>query len=281
MNPDTTHLLDHSRSSWSVPTEPRLLRTRIWPASRSTPAPVVVLSHGTGGAGEDLDWLAKPLNDAGFLVASVDHPGNSYNDEYLPEGFAFAWERARDVTFLIDHLVAEHNIDITRVGAAGFSFGGYTVAVLLGGEIDVHLMEAMFHGQIPAPDIPEFPALIETLRSKYSDAELTSLAETGARSLTDVRVRAGMLLAPAIGRLLLSESLSQISAPVLVRWGDADDNTPAEDNALVYRDSMPQARGESLGSDIGHYVFLGDRQDPSGIRPDVADEAVKFFTAYL
>ncbi|KFF58551.1 hypothetical protein JF66_17730 [Cryobacterium sp. MLB-32] len=253
----------------------------MWPSSRPTPAPVVVLSHGTGGAGEDLDWLAKPLNDAGFLVASVDHPGNSYNDEYLPEGFAFAWDRPRDITLLIDHLVAEQNIDITKIGAAGFSFGGYTVAALLGGKIDVHILEAMFHGQVSAPDVPEFPDLITTLRSKYSDAELTSFAETGARSMTDTRVRAGILLAPAIGRLLLSESLRQISAPVLVRWGDADDNTPPEDNALVYRDSMPQARGKSLGPDIGHYVFLGDRDDPSGLRPEVADDAVTFFSTYL
>jgi len=281
MNLETKHLLDHSRSSWSVPTEPRLLRTRIWPSSRPTPAPVVVLSHGTGGAGEDLDWLAKPLNDAGFLVASVDHPGNSYNDEYLTEGFAFAWERARDITVLIDHLVAEQNIDITRIGAAGFSFGGYTVAALLGGRIDAHIMEAMFHGQIPAPDVPEFPDLIKTLRAKYSDAELTALAETGARTLTDTRVRAGFLLAPAIGRLMLTESLREISCPVLVRWGDADDNTPPQDNALVYRALMPHSRGESLGRDIGHYVFLGDRDDPSGIRPDVADEAVTFFSTYL
>jgi len=281
MNPETTHLLDHSRSSWSVPTEPRLLRTRIWPSSRPTPAPVVVLSHGTGGAAEDLDWLAKPLNDEGFLVASVDHPGNSYNDQYLPEGFAFAWERAKDITVLIDHLVAEQNIDITRIGAAGFSFGGYTVTALLGGRIDAHIMEAMFHGQIPAPDVPEFPDLIKTLRAKYSDAELTALAETGAGTLTDTRVRAGFLLAPAIGRLMLTESLREISYPVLVRWGDADDNTPPQDNALVYRDLMPHSRGESLGRDIGHYVFLGDRDDPSGIRPGVAEEAVTFFSTYL
>ena len=281
MNPEITQLLDRSRSSWSAPTTPRLLQARIWPTNGTTPAPVVVLSHGTGGAGEDLDWLAKPLNDAGFLVASVDHPGNSYNDEYLVEGFAFAWERARDVTLLIDHLVDERDIDIRRIGAAGFSFGGYTVTALLGGKIDAHIMDAMFQGHILAPDVPEFPDLIKTLRTKYSDAELTSFVEFGARSMTDTRVRAGILLAPAIGRLLIPESLQQISAPVLVRWGDADDNTPPEDNALIYRDLIPHAHGESLGSNVGHYVFLGDREDPTGVRPRIAVEAVEFFTSNL
>jgi predicted dienelactone hydrolase len=61
---------------------------------------VVVISHGTGGAGEDLDWLACPLNAAGYLVASVDHHGNSYNDEYLVEGFTLAWERPKDISIL-------------------------------------------------------------------------------------------------------------------------------------------------------------------------------------
>lgn len=254
---------------------------RIWPAKGPAPAPVVVLSHGTGGAGEDLDWLAKPLNRMGFLVASVDHPGNSYNDEYLAEGFSFGWERALDISLLLDHLEAEHRIDADRIGAAGFSFGGYTVAALLGGRIDAEIMSAAFLGLIPAPEVPEFPELMKTLRSKYADAELTSLAEMGARSLTDPRVRAGMLLAPALGRLLLPQSLTQISAPVLIRWGDADENMLPENNALLYQELIPQASGESLGADIGHYIFLGDRADPTGVREHVAAEAVEFFSSHL
>ena len=87
----------------------------------------------------------------------------------------------------------ERDIDIRRIGSAGFSFGGYTVTVLLGGKIDEHMMDAIFQGRIPAPDVPQFPDLIKTLRTKYSDAALTSLVESGARSLTNTRVRAGIL----------------------------------------------------------------------------------------
>jgi predicted dienelactone hydrolase len=281
MNPETTQIRDQSRSSWSSPTEPRLLTARIWATSGSTPAPVVVLSHGTGGAGEDLDWLAEPMNRMGFLVASVDHPGNSYNDEYLVEGFSFGWERARDISLLLDYLEAEHRIDVDRIGAAGFSFGGYTVAALLGGKINVDIMDAVFRGLIPAPEVPEFPDLIKTLRSKYSDDELTALAEAGGRSMTDPRVRAGILLVPALGRLLLPQSLQHISAPVMIRWGDDDDNTPPENNALLYQSLIPQAHGESLGANVGHYVLLGDREDPTGVRRRVAAEAVKIFESHL
>jgi hypothetical protein len=49
----------------------------------------------------------------------------------------------------------------------------------------------------------------------------------------------------------------------------------------VYRDLMPQAEGASVGVDVGHYVFLGDRDDPTNVREAVAREAVAFFRRYL
>jgi len=50
------------------------------------------------------------------------------------------WERARDVTTVLDLLIEDavwgHRIDDTRIGAVGFSLGGYTVTALAGGRID-------------------------------------------------------------------------------------------------------------------------------------------------
>ena len=65
------------------------MRTTIWEPTGEGTCGVILLSHGTGGAAEDLGWLAEPLNQAGFLVGAVDHHGNSFVDEYLVEGFAF------------------------------------------------------------------------------------------------------------------------------------------------------------------------------------------------
>lgn len=281
MHPTEKILADPSRTSWLTADAPRPLRARIWPSPHPGPAPVVLLSHGTGGAAEDLDWLARPLNDAGFLVASVDHHGNTYNEDYLVEGFTFAWERPRDLSFLLDHIVAEHDVDLVRIGGAGFSFGGYTIAALLGARIDAATMGALLQGHIPAPDVPEFPNLLETLGASYSPTELAAIVNDGARSLADPRVRAGVLLAPAIGGLLEPASLAQVAAPVLIRWGDADDNTAPADNAHLYRDLMPHAHGASVGADVGHYVFLGDREDPSEVRSRVAEDTVAFFTTHL
>ena len=98
-----------------------------------TPAkfPLIVLSHGTGGTGGSLAWLGTALARAGYVAAAVDHPGNNAIDGYTVEGFTLWWERARDLGAVIDGMLADPTfmtrIDAQRIGAAGFSLGGYTV----------------------------------------------------------------------------------------------------------------------------------------------------------
>jgi predicted dienelactone hydrolase len=253
----------------------------VWEPSLEGPVPVILLSHGTGGASEDLSWLAEPLRDAGYLVAAVDHHGNSYNDEYLVEGFAFLWERARDITLVLDHLSETYNVDKHRIGAAGFSLGGYTVAALMGARLNGSIVEAIFNGVIPAPEVPEFPQLINTLRAAYLPADLAALVADGSGSFSDDRIRAGFLMAPGAGELIDSDSLRSIAPPLEVRWGDSDDNCPPDRNALVYLRALPNAQGHSVGAEIGHYVFLGDRPDPSNVRGRTADDAIEFFDRSL
>ena len=270
-------LADETRHRWSGDSDSRPLVTRVWAPSVAGPAPVIVLSHGTGGAAEDMTWLAEPLCNAGYLVAAVDHHGNSYNDEYLVEGFAFLWERARELTLVLDYLINTFEVDERRIGAAGFSLGGYSVAALLGARLSQPIVEAVFNGLVPAPDVPEFPQLIEKLAAAYSPDELAVIVSDGVGSFADARVRAGFLMAPAVGQLITRESFQEIKSPVAVRWGDADDNCLPEENALVYLEALTNAQGQSVGADIGHYVFLGDRPDPSNVRGRAAVDAVAFF----
>ena len=81
--------------------------------------------------------------------------------------------------------------------------------------------------------------------------------------------------------MLAPASLARVDAPVLVRWGDADDVTPPPEDAQVYADLLPHAVGASVGRDVGHYVFLGDRDDPTGVRDAVAADVVAFFDRVL
>lgn len=275
-------LTDPSRPDWRDRTSPRPVRVTLWrPVERDAPAagPTVLLSHGTGGAARNMAWLAEPLAEAGLLVAAVDHHGNSPVDGYLPQGFAFEWERARDMSFVLDVLAADGRLG--PVGAAGFSSGGYTAAALVGARIAISVFAAIAAEQVEPPEIPEYPGLIDDLRAAVSDAELAQALAVGGADYRDPRVGAAFLVCPAIARLIVPESLHQVARPVRIWWGDADTITPPEINALVYRDEIPGATGESAGPDVEHYHFLGDNPDGAAARERVAADAVAFFRERL
>lgn len=279
--PESSLLHDPARRSWSGDGGQRPVRATVWRPAPSGPHPVVLLSHGTGGSADSLAWLAEALCASGFLVAAVDHHGNTSVEDYLVEGFVFGWERARDLSVLLDHVAAVEDVDASRVGAAGFSLGGYTVMALLGARIDPGTVGAVVDGTLPAPAVPEFPDLVATLRRGYDDERLAAIVADGSGSMADERVRAGFAVAPALGLLVSPESLGLVDAPVELRWGDADDICPPQENALVYLDALPGASGHSVGRDVGHYDFLGDADDPGSVRRTVAADAVDFFRRTL
>ena len=43
--------------------------------------PLVLLSHGSGGDGANLAWLAEALAGQGWIAAAVDHPGDRFGDQ--------------------------------------------------------------------------------------------------------------------------------------------------------------------------------------------------------
>jgi hypothetical protein len=93
----------------------------------STPVkyPLVVLSHGTGGSALQMAWLGTSLAANGYIAVAVNHPGNNATETYTAQGFSTWWERARDLSVVIDSMLADptfgSRIDSHRIGAAGFS----------------------------------------------------------------------------------------------------------------------------------------------------------------
>src|SRR5215469_17533203 len=106
--------------------------------------PLIVLSHGTGGSAMQMAWLGTALARAGFIAAAVNHPGNNTLEPYTADGFVLWWERATDLSEVIDGMLADEEfgpkIDRDRIGAAGFSIGGYTVLLLGGARTDISVL---------------------------------------------------------------------------------------------------------------------------------------------
>jgi predicted dienelactone hydrolase len=241
---------------------------------------VVVISHGTGGSGRDMGWLAHPLVEAGYRVLSVDHHGNNHVDGYRPEGFLFGWERPRDITFVLDTIFGDR--ELPSIGVAGFSLGGYTAAALAGARIDGAVIRAILTGAVPLPPIEEFPDALEQLGAAITDDSVTELTGRASADLRDPRVRAAFLIAPGLGHLVTDESLAAIDVPVEIRWGDADTTNPFDQDVRPYLERIPHADGREVGPGVGHHDFIAPlTPGRTGIRELVAADAGHFFARHL
>ncbi|WP_225826451.1 alpha/beta hydrolase family protein [Streptomyces naphthomycinicus] len=275
-------LHDESRHDLRDPGRPRPVRLYLWEPDQplALPAPLVVVSHGTGGSGSTMEWLTGPLCEAGFRVVAFDHHGNNFVDGYEPEGFLHVWERPRDVSFALDALAREQPLG--PVGAAGFSLGGYTAAALAGARVDPRILWAVLTGEVPLPEIPEFPGALEALREKYplDESSRRALDAAGA-DLSDPRVRAVFQVAPGVGGLVTPESLATVRVPVDIRWGGADTVSPYEVDTLPYLKHIPTASGCSAGPDVRHDDFFRLQPADTAVRLRVGGEAAAFFQRHL
>jgi predicted dienelactone hydrolase len=238
-------------------------RAAVDAALAPTPAefPLIVLSHGTGGVAGNLAWLGTALARAGYVAAAVNHPGNNWIDGYTVAGFTLWWERARDLSAVIDGMLADPTfmtrIDAARIGAAGFSLGGYTMIAIAGGITSL----AHFREFCASPDVenasqasPEFPDLRAKAKALAdSDEAFRAALANDSRSYRDKRVRAVLAMAPGRGpaSAFLPESLEEIDIPVAIVAGAANAS-----GARFYAARIPHAELTIFPGDVGHYVFM-------------------------
>lgn len=272
--------------------------------------PLIALSHGTGGSAMIMGWFASGLAAHGYIVAAVNHPGNNATETYTTQGFVLWWERARDLSVVIDKMLADSvfaaGIDRKRIGAAGFSLGGYTMIEIAGGITRRSLYIDFCHSPKAdgiCADPPEFPGLTakflnaEQTAAKEHELEMQSSLQHASDSFRDQRVRAVFAMAPALGPAFDPESLSRISIPVAIVAGNADTNVPVASSAEFFAQHIPHATLKLLPG-VDHYTFLAvctdrGRQaqpqlcsvdtaiDRDAVHNDTVGQAADFFAAHL
>ncbi len=240
-----------------------------WAASDATIAPgdrlpLVTLSHGDGGSALQMMWLGRRLAAKGYIVAAVDHHGDTAAEPNLDvRGFLMPWERARDISAMIDQLIADPTfgprIDAGRIVGAGFSRGGYAMAALAGGETSLARFQKFCASSArdatcePQPEFQDSQAAFDDMLQ--NDAAVRIALADHAGSFADPRIRSFALLAPALTQALTDESLLKISAPMLIIAGDKDAKAPIAANARRLADKVSAARLELIAG-AGHNVFL-------------------------
>lgn len=224
--------------------------------------PVVLVSHGTGGSAEGMGWLGCRLAAKGFVVLAVNHHGNTAIEPYFPEGFLCWWERALDLTTILN-ILSDTNffagkIDLSRVYAAGFSLGGYAALALAGAITDVKLFDAWASGQQGVRGPREYPDIADRIPDLLATSAVFRASQERQGNLyRDQRVKAVYAFAPAPPvRGFTAGSLASIDIPVGIMVGASDTEAPCEECADWLANQIPNCNLSLLGPEVGHYVFL-------------------------
>jgi predicted dienelactone hydrolase len=200
-------------------------------------------------------------------VAAVNHHGNTAAERsYAAQGFLLYWERARDLTAVLTKLLADPffggRIDRDRIGAAGFSLGGYTVISIAGGRFSPREFDSFCRSPQrdftcePQAEFPDAPRLFEEL--KKTDPVVQESLRHANDSFRDKRIKRVFAIAPALGSGFTKDGLAKIRIPVFIVIGQADKVTPLATNAQRYANFIKGARLTVLPGDIGHYTFLAE-----------------------
>ena len=272
--------------------------------------PLILLSHGTGGSARMMAWLGTQLAAHGYIAVAVNHPGNNGTEPYTLQGFTLWWERPTDLSRVLDGMLADprfgDRIDVSRIGAAGFSIGGYTVMELAGGRGQMGNLDEI-QKRCSAPDTtdpacaspPEFPGLVQkAIKLFETDPTYAAALKQSNSPRRDPRVRAVFAIAPGNGQNFSPDALSKISIPVEIIAGASDTNVSPDDNARYYAAHIPNAKLKMYPTGVAHYTFLdtctesGKKEEPAictdspgiqrdAIHTEASHEAIEFFDRTL
>lgn len=232
--------------------------------------PLVLVSHGTGSSGLLHRQLAQALVKHGYVVGLLEHPHNNRDDDswaHTPQNLV---ARPRHLLLALDYLLRDAQLGPAlypeKVALLGHSLGGYAVLAAVGGRPEA--VDTAEHLLIPVP---------------------------GA----DARVKALVLLAPALPWYAAPGALAAVQVPLLVLAAEQDEYLPLQAIEQVLQ-SLPATtpRTWRAVSNAGHFSFLtpfpphrvsptfAPSQDPPGFdrtqfQTELAQEVAGFLRQHL
>jgi predicted dienelactone hydrolase len=184
------------------------------PLTSAGAQPLVLLSHGYPGNRFLMSHLGENLASKGYVVASIDHPDSTYDDQ---KAFGSTlYNRAFDQLFVLNEMARLGTagsgsalaglVDASRTAIVGYSMGGYGAVNVIGGAY--RDAAAAFSGAPPNGLLRERTA-----------------ADPAFRASVDPRVKAAVAIGPWGMQLGYWDAagLAGIRTPVLFVAGSVDD----------------------------------------------------------
>ncbi len=208
--------------------------------------PVILFSHGFNGSAQTTAWFGLALARAGYVVVSIDHPGNNLVDPQTPGGALFWWMRADDLKAALaavekDPTLGAH-VDAERVGVAGWSMGGLTALLSVGGAFNGRLYDQFCatHTASACPPAAAQP-LFDPAKPGYPPALQALIAHMGDdRSIPEAK--AAFVMAPAPVVAIEPSSLRAVKVPVTLMVGSEDTIATPDIGAALAASLIPHAK---------------------------------------
>jgi len=217
-------------------------------AAQGKALPLVVISHGTGSSFLGHFDTAIALADAGFVVAAVTHAGDNYADQSRSTD---VMDRPRQISRVIDHMLSAWDgratIDPARIGMFGFSSGGFTTLVSIGGVPDFSTV---------GPECRQFPGDFACQLVAKSGGHLAAPPTSTTARVPDARIKAAVVAAPALGFTFSAAGLKNVLVPVQLWRAENDVLLPHPRYAEAVKLALPQPPDYQVASNAGHFDFL-------------------------
>lgn len=214
--------------------------------------PLVVISHGNGGAlGSHAD-LALALADAGFVVAAPMHPGDNYADQGTVGSVSWLSGRNQQLRATVDHMLKDwqghDRINSDRVGAFGFSAGGFTVLTAVGAEPDLRIVARH------CAESPEFAC--DVLGQANSPLLSSATTDLGGAFVHDTRIKAAVVAAPGLAFTFVPDGFGKVSVPIQLWSAEKDTSVPYATNTRLVREALGSRVEFHAVPGAGHFSFL-------------------------
>lgn len=205
--------------------------------------PLVVISHGSGSSFTGHVDTALALARAGFVVAAPTHTGDNTRDR---AGAADLSGRTRQFAAVIDHVLDNWDpgaVNPDRIGAFGYSAGGFTVLVAAGG----------------TPDLGKISGHCAANPTFFDCRLIAAAAVPGAPTVltrSSRRLRALVVAAPALGFTFGPSSFGEVTMPVQLWQADEDLILPVPHYVEPVRSALPRAPEFHSVAGAGHFDFM-------------------------
>lgn len=193
--------------------------------------PLIIISHGYPGNRYLMSHLGENLASKGYVVASIDHPESTYEDQQA--FWSTLYFRPIDQLFVLDRLTdlsgdpgsfLNGQVDTQRTGIVGYSMGGYGLLINLGGGYSDTVVN---HESAPAQEFAVRHAARNPAFSRQADP----------------RIKAGFAIAPwgMADDIWRPADLETVNVPTFYLSGSADETSGYENGTRALFQSTTAA----------------------------------------